>query len=92
MNKKSNAMRQVDALIGKAGGKKKQKGGGARKIGRYNKHPSSQRYRAESRWEANRLRRIRRHLKKCPADRQARSALDSLGGPSDRAFLAGLPQ
>lgn len=71
------AIAAVDALIRKAGsGKKKGKKG--RKIGRYSKHPSSMRYKSERRWEKNKLRRMRRHLRSYPGDLQAKEILDSL--------------
>lgn len=57
------------ASKGKKGRKKGKKG---RKIGRYAKHPSSVRYRNERRWERNKARRMVRHVKKYPADLQAR--------------------
>lgn len=63
----------VNAVIKKAGGKKQGKKG--RKIGRYSKHPSSQRYKAEHRWEKNKIRRIARHLRNYPNDGQAKAAL-----------------
>lgn len=74
------------------GGKTRKKGKKGRKIGRYSKHPSSMRYKSERRWTLNQRRRVRRHLKRCPADGQARSVLDRIGGAEDRAFLAALPK
>lgn len=74
MGKKSAALAQIDAIVKK--GKSRKKGKKGRKIGRYGKHPSSQRYKAEKRWLKNRLRRIERHLRKYPNDKQARAALD----------------
>lgn len=47
-----------------------------RKHGRQaERSPAMARYRAEERWVKNRARRIRRHLKRFPDDRQARHAL-----------------
>jgi ribosomal protein S15P/S13E len=72
MGKKSAATAQIDAILAKAGGKKKAKGGKKnRKIGRYAKHPSSMRYKGEMRWIRNRLRRMERHLRNYPNDSQA---------------------
>ena len=73
---KSAAVQQVDSLLAKAGGKKKNAGGKKnRKIGRYSKHPSSCRYKGEQRWIRNRIRRIERHIRKYPNDLQARNIL-----------------
>lgn len=71
MGKKSAATAQIDAILSKAGGKKKQKGKKNRKIGRYAKHPSSMRYKGEKRWIRNRLRRMERHIRHFPEDVQA---------------------
>lgn len=75
MGKKSTATAQIDSILSKAGGKKKQKGKKNRKIGRYSKHPSSQRYKAEQRWIRNKVRRMTRHLKYYPNDEQAAALL-----------------
>jgi hypothetical protein len=85
---KSEALKQIDAVIGKSGGKKK--GSKGRKIGRYSKHLSSVRYRSERRWETNQVKRVRRHLKRQPSDTQARSWFADFGGRDAQAFLAGL--
>jgi len=71
---KSAATAQVDAIL-KGGKKNRKKGKKGRKIGRYNKHASSLRYKAERRWEKNKVVRIERHLKKYPNDGQAKRAL-----------------
>jgi hypothetical protein len=91
---KSSAVAQINALIGKSA---KKKGGGAggkkgRKIGRYDTHPSSQRYRSEQRWVKNQLRRVRRHIKAQPNDEQARGWLAANGGADAAAFLAATPK
>jgi hypothetical protein len=89
--KKSAALAQIDALIGKGGKKKKggKKGGGSRKIGRSKRHLAAQRYLSERRWEKNKVIRIERHLKKYPQDGQAKAALvrvrESVGGFAVRA-------
>jgi hypothetical protein len=57
---------------------KKKKGKKGRKIGRYSKHPSSVRYRSERRWERNKVRRLRRHLKAYPDDLQAKGLLSQI--------------
>jgi ribosomal protein S15P/S13E len=75
MGTKSAATAQVDSLL-KGGKKNRKKGKKGRKIGRYSKHPSSQRYKNEKRWLSNRVKRIERHLKRFPHDKQARRALD----------------
>jgi hypothetical protein len=81
MGKKSAAVAQIDAVMAKAGGKKKAKGGKKnRKIGRYSKHPSSMRYKGEQRWLRNRLRRMARHLRNYPNDAQAVRLLAAFGG------------
>lgn len=88
MTKKSTAMQQLAAIAPKKRGKGKK----GRKIGRYSKHPSSQRYKAEHRWEANQIRRVKRHIKACPADIQARSWLvEHKPGAETQAFLAAHP-
>jgi ribosomal protein S15P/S13E len=74
MGKKSAATAQIDAVIGKSN-KSRKKGKKGRKIGRYSKHPSSQRYKAERRWLTNKEKRIKRHLKRFPNDKQAQRAL-----------------
>lgn len=89
MGKKSAARQQIDAILGKSGGKKKAKG--CRKIGWYGRSASCVRYRSERRWERNKLRSVRRHLKRLPADAQAREWLAANGGRDDQAFLAKLP-
>lgn len=66
-------MELVPLARGKKGGRKKGKKN--RKWGRYEKHPSSVRYRAERRWIRNRQRRIQRHLRRYPKDAQAQRAL-----------------
>ena len=75
--KKSDARAQIDAILAKSK-KNNDKGGGARKYGRYKTHPSSMRYKGEQRWLRNRVRRIMRHLKRFPADLQAVARLDEL--------------
>lgn len=80
----------IDAVLKKTGaGRKKGKKG--RKIGRYTKHQASMRYKAERRWLTNRLRRIKRHLRRFPSDLQARGVLAAEDTADVRAFLAGLP-
>ncbi len=79
MGKKSAATAAIDAVLKKAGSKSKKKGKKGRKIGRYSKHPSSMRYKGERRWEKNKVRRMRRHLKHFPNDLQARDLLSQLG-------------
>ena len=81
----ASAMKQITGLI-----KKKGKGKKGRKIGRYARHPSSQRYKAEKRWETNRVKRIRRHIKRQPTDEQARSCLAALDRDA-QSFLASIP-
>jgi ribosomal protein S15P/S13E len=73
MGKKSVALAQVDAILSK--GKKKSKGKKGRKIGRYSKHPSSQRYKSERRWLTNKVKRIEKHTKRFPNDKQSLAAL-----------------
>ena len=75
MGTKSAALAQVDSLLKGGKGKKKNKGKKNRKLGRYGRHPSSQRYKGEKRWLTNRVKRIERHLKRFPNDQQARRAL-----------------
>lgn len=77
MGKKSAAVAQIDAILSKSG-KKKQKGKKNRKIGRYSKHPSSMRYKGERRWETNKVKRMKRHLKRFPDDGQACSLLSAI--------------
>lgn len=60
----------------KSGARKKGKKG--RKIGRYGKHPSSLRYKGERRWEKNKVRRMRRHVKHFPNDLQAARLLSEI--------------
>lgn len=80
MGKKNNeALAQVKAILAKAKKRSNDKGGGARKYGRYNTHPSSMRYKGERRWERNRVRRMERHLREHPNDAQARSLLGRIG-------------
>lgn len=78
MGKKNAAAAQIDAILSKAGGKKK-KGKKSRKIGRYSKHPSSMRYKGERRWVRNKVRRMTRHCKRHPNDAQARELLGQAG-------------
>ncbi|HEX6972594.1 MAG TPA: hypothetical protein VF234_10290 [Limnochordia bacterium] len=80
----------IDALLKKAGGKKK-KGKKGRKIGRSAKHPAFQRYKSERRWESNKVRWVMRHLRRFPADLQARGWLAALDTAEAQSFLAGLP-
>jgi hypothetical protein len=75
MGKKSSVSAEISKLIGGGKGKKKQKGKKNRKIGRYAKHPSSMRYKGERRWLRNKVRRMTRHLKRHPGDRQAQALL-----------------
>ena len=85
---------QVDAVLAAAGVKKGKQGGQgkkSKKIGRYNRHPSSCRYRAERRWERNQLRRVRRHLRSQPGDRTAREWLAANGTGDDARMLSKLP-
>lgn len=91
MKREKTADQQINALIGK-GSKSRKKGKKGRKIGRYSKHPSSMRYRAEKRWETNRIRRVRRHLKRLPNDKQAREWFEMYGGTGAARFLASLPK
>lgn len=87
----SKALAQVDAVIRKAGGKGKDKGGGARKYGRQAKSPAMARYRAVSRWESNKRRRVMRHIRRLPGDFLARGWLAEHGGPGAQVFLAAHP-
>lgn len=77
----TKATQEIDALISK--GKKKKggskSGGGARKVGRSKRHPSTARYTADRRWEKNKIRRVKRHLKYQPNDRQAQGWLETNG-------------
>jgi len=88
---------QVESVLASAGIKKGKgsggkKSGGMRKYGREaRRHLSAMRYTSERRWETNRLRRIRRHIKRCPADMLARGILATDGRAADKAFLAALP-
>ena len=87
---------QVEGVLAAAGVKKTKgggkKSGGMRKYGREAKrHPSSLRYFCERRWETNRLRRIRRHVKRHPKALDARAILDAEGTAADKALLASLP-
>lgn len=91
MTKKTSALAEINAILGKSK-KGDGKGKKGRKIGRYKTHPSSMRYKAERRWEANRLRRVRRHLRRTPSDAQARRWLAANGTAADAAFLASLPK
>jgi hypothetical protein len=77
MGKKSDALAQVDAILGKS--KKKQgKGKKNRKIGRYAKSPSCMRYKGERRWERNKVRRMTRQVKRFPSDLQTAKLLAEL--------------
>jgi hypothetical protein len=76
MGKKSVATAQIDALISKAGGKGK--GKKSRKHGWYKRSASCMRYKGEQRWLSNKVLRIERHVRRFPADAQARSILGSL--------------
>lgn len=66
------------AQLARKGTKKKGKKG--RKLGRYGKHQSSLRYRAERRWEKNKLKRIAKHFKRYPGDMQAARIYHELTG------------
>jgi ribosomal protein S15P/S13E len=66
---------EILALTGKKSTRKKGKKG--RKIGRCKRHPAAARYTGEKRWTTNRIKRIRRHLKKYPNDVQAKAALET---------------
>lgn len=91
---KSKATAQIDAVLKKSGGKKKEKGGGARKYGRQAKSPAMARYRSEARWERNKVRKVRRHLlrsKRQGHDTQARAWFAEHGGSGAAAFLAAVP-
>jgi hypothetical protein len=91
---KSKALAQIDAVLKKSGGNKKEKGGGARKYGRQTKSPAMARYRAESRWETNKVAKVRRHLLRSKFQRndvQARAWYAAFGGRDAQAFLAALP-
>jgi len=57
-------------------GEARRKGKKNRKHGRYSRHPSSVRYRAERRWERNKVKKLRKHLKSHPNDLQAQSVLE----------------
>jgi len=76
MGKKSVATAQIDALISKAGGKKQ--GKKSRKHGWYKRSASCMRYKGEQRWLSNKVRRIERHVRRFPADAQARNILSQL--------------
>jgi hypothetical protein len=88
---------QVESVLASAGikkGKKSggKKSGGMRKYDRERKrHASAMRYTSEKRWATNRLRRIRRHLKRNPGALDARSILAAEGTAADHAMLAKLP-
>lgn len=88
---------QVESVLAAAGVKKGKKGGGKksggmRKYGREAKrHASAQRYTAEERWVTNRLRRIRRHVKRHPGALDARAILAAEGTAADKAMLAKFP-
>ena len=75
--KKSSALAALAAITEKKGKRQRRSksGGGKRKLGRYSRHLSSMRYKAEKRWLKNRVKRIERHLKRHPKDAQARRAL-----------------
>lgn len=87
---------QVEGALAAAGVKKSKgggrKSGGMRKYGRESKrHASAMRYTSERRWETNRLRRIRRHVKRNPGAMDARAILAAEGTAADKALLASLP-
>lgn len=88
---KNAAVAQIDSILKKSKGNKKEKGGGAQKYGRQLSSPAMARYRAEGRRETNRQRNVRRHLRRLPADVQARAWYAEHGGPAAQAFLAALP-
>jgi len=78
MAKKNAALAQVDAILGKSkkkGGSKS--GGGARKIGRNAASPAAKRYKSEMRWVSNKIKRVKRHLKRYPEDGQARGWMEA---------------
>ena len=50
-----------------------------RKIGRCKKKPCQMRYTNEMRWIKNKLRKIDKHLRKYPLDKQARNAISMVG-------------
>ena len=77
MGKKTAAVAQIDAIIGKSK-KKRKEGKKNRKIGRYARHLSSMRYKGEQRWVRNKVRRMTRHLKYYPNDAQARNLLSQM--------------
>ncbi len=91
MTTKSKALQQIDGILRKSGNKGKDKGGGAHKYGRQLKSPAMARYRSEERWALNQQRRVRRHLRRLPGDRQARAWLAEHGDSWSRSFLAALP-
>jgi hypothetical protein len=86
------AKQNAATVLQQIGGKKKGKGKKGRKIGRYSKHPSSMRYRAERRWEDNRIKRIMKHIKAQPNDNQAREILAAEDSSAVRSFLALTPR
>jgi hypothetical protein len=87
----ATANQTVNAILKKIGGTGAKKGRGGRKLGRYSKHPSSVRYRAERRWESNQVKRVMRHLRRYPGEVQARAFLAARDTREARAFLASLP-
>lgn len=86
MGKKTSDALRAAGIKGTGSGKKS---GGEKKYGRERKHAASARYTASRRWEENQLRRVRRHARRLPADRQAR---EWLAKHNDAAFLAALPK
>ncbi len=70
------ALTAIDTIL-KGGKKNRKKGKKGRKIGRSKRHPAAQRYLGEKRWIRNRVRRIERHLKRYPDDKQAQRALSA---------------
>ena len=53
---------------------------GGKKVGRLLRSPAHCRYTNENRWELNKIKRLRKHLKRCEKDITARKALQRLGG------------
>ena len=68
---------QLAAMLKTAGKKKGGKGKKGRKIGRSKKHPAAQRYLYDRRWIENKAKRMRRHLKRYPDDKQAQGLLNT---------------
>lgn len=50
-----------------------------RKYGRWSKTPSNVAYKAENRRMKNKIRKVKKHLKRCPKDKQARGWLKENG-------------